>query len=280
VRSRLGINPIAVVPVELFNGVCEKFKLMRLENMDSEGRTHFDSVHLENHSMLLAGTLLAFLVHLIVQLSTHASIAGILASAAFIWSTYIWLHAISGDDFNARPLFYLLAIPLGGLAYGMNPLSLDTLICVGWGVSGVLLWFISFFVFVCLEWAWRRLAQRRLLPSRYVSSVLWPNGCDESRGDQVTIRFRLAPPAKFAMLLKKMHETSMITPSVATVPEALTIRPANLGFRENRRFGRLDPILYHRHQGTVAILDQFGSFPNEQAVLKWARTEGIRLIAN
>ncbi len=58
------------------------------------------------------------------------------------------------------------------------------------------------------------------------------------------------------------------------------IRPKAGSFKQFLADLKADPILYHRHNDTVAILDQFGAIPNEEAILNWARTEGIRLIPN
>lgn len=116
---------------------------------------------------------------------------------------------------------------------------------------------------------------------------LFPNMVDGSDGEKISVRFPRAPHDFIGALLKL--EKSKYKPMIAATPDAITIdRNEAKGAIEahvKEMLSKPEPVLYCAKKyvdGTelVAAISSFGEFPNEQEMLQWAETEGVRLCFN
>lgn len=265
-----GLPPLAVLPAGAWADITRAHGLFRFESMFRGSRTRYDTDSLGALADLLGLGGVIF--------TMCAAVLG------------VWAYAIGATLSQVLPAYAILGVGVtcGGVllsrTYSASLCLFIAMFCapflaqqalIGWQMSWgtVLNLVLTFVEFAACSFSTNWLDQEgwfakipNLFPRRMLMRRMWPQGVDVGAGS-VGISFPEPPPA-FADKLRVAREHGVHL-CVAAVPEAVSIDMEDL---RKSMAERADPIIYTMHHrdghDLVAIIDQFGDFPDEKRLMK------------
>ncbi|MCI0566279.1 hypothetical protein L0Y46_03725 [bacterium] len=298
--AQAGLSPIAVVPEKVWDTLCAKAGLYRFESISKDGTV------LANFGRFFS---------VFVAIIYACCILMFACAAAFIYAPLSWWYAVAGisagmllwqmlkkdeplgffdpigwfiqDQCLSRNLEAFFIFSLLGFITGF-PFAMLALPLTGtsvWGVAGAVAAgaLCSTVLFLSINYVFsdeRRglrivLKLLRILPRSFLARLLWPGGRDTG-SDIVTVRFP-EPPADVVEVLDRARGEGYRI-NVATVPRAIGLDYEGISYGVAQKL--VDPVIYVRECGMVAVLAQFGDFKVEKKVIAeaTARSNCINLL--
>jgi hypothetical protein len=301
-----GIRPIAVVPEKIFDTVCGKLGLYQFEKVYEIGQVAVRGISYRACQALRNILAMSISTMLITSLAAYFLGGNVLTVALGCCLTILFAEVMDGNIFRkpfSRVVSFTLSIPLIlALTYtlakkiGPSPM-IETLenflftsfvmgaaFVIGGLISAIIddsenLTALAEKIILAVYGFYCKHASREKL-----AKFLWPHGSDISitRGAgeaYVNIKFPEAPISFLEKL--KLMKINDVNPMIAAHWSGITIDSSSLIKRwekgieaeKERRKREQDPILYHRQGGNVMIIDHFGHIPEEEQLIKWAKSE-------
>jgi len=229
--AKVGVTPLAMVPLTAWNALCRELGLYRLDPV--KGR-----VYIENPSSDIGK---------------------------------------QGEDWIVKVLHGCWAV--GNLAVAV---ALGTLIAPMFALFAVLTAVLSgIILFVPMENMWMKVGRnhgyKAFLQKPWTEQLkaLMPDGQSLAiRGSGTETMLRLPiPPAEVAAVLLKLQSFQL---QIAAAPGAISFEPSvadmfrqkEIEIAAHEKWIREDPVVFIVNQSAVAIIAQFGDFPDEQAAVQ------------
>ena len=299
------LNPIAIIPGEIWKGITRFLGLFRFEDLTSNNltpaRTPLDlggTFVLSLISLLIAGS-----VYSVLPMLGVSSDLNLVISSIILFSGLFHVGHLSKG--RASSLFLIACFPLCYLgsqvisylpkfaerdSIGFGNVLVSTIGCAAIGLLLTLLAVkflraIYSFVYLCI------------VPRKRLPGILWPNYIDEDpegKYPYIPIMFTPKPTKGFQVTMQNIISHKM-RPHIAVTQEIIQVdrKWVLVGIRRvisNKieemisPFTELvsDPILYTKNNDgdLVAIHAQFGDYPLEKEaidrVLNWLKTQGLK----
>ncbi len=282
--AAVGITPLAIVPLSVWGMLCKQFGLVRFERLSEEGKTGAPGLDDFAGSILFAA--IALLVGLMSGGVTLALVPGmgdaLLAGAiTFIFMVGVYLLGKSLDNleegWKQHVAFVMFVTCIGAALLAPTAVAYSPFILLAGFVPGFLL--LGLLVSRPGESLRESLVSLvgkcvlRILPHQKLVRVLFPDGVDGGT-TAISVQFP-KPPSDVAEVLKKAGDMNLYV-SVAADPAAITLNRDEI-VRRIQDFAA-DPVIYVVSGDMVAILAQFGDFPDEKDVVEAAQRIGIPLV--
>ncbi len=245
-----GIAPIAILPNDVSNKIFMKAGFYTFYRMQPDGRVYGNGKKLLRKNILNGGYGLAIvgicfllgLVGLIFSPISHITWS-IIVGSLFVFSlVYILIRRpfrITGEDEENKNSEAEVSLTIS-IAMALSPV------------------FLLLMVFA---------SEVEKLPIRDPKKALWPqkNDTEEVTEDLFTLKLP-EPPLQTLEILRKCHANG-IEVFLSVHPNAFDVVIGNKTMRDLR--SKYDPVICTRENGMVAILDQFGDFPEEKEVITY-----------
>lgn len=312
-RARLmekGLTPLAIMSGKAWAKICEKHGLYRFERMGEDGKVLAETTGLTAMNAPLAGIVPVALFTFILGLAAILSGVVPFLSVEYVTTSVVVAYAaplavmFTKAKLPAKLWHYRFATLiattlcgafLAGSIESHNPEPINGAIVAASLIYGFLtlvptLFAIAIAAMVKDVKVFRKLVHSAtvlLMPKSILLAVLWPKKVDEeadrySRSSKESVRVRFPePPQSFVDTLVIMQKEKL-TAQVAAAPEAVIVDRHGLmdGAMIDREIARIaairaDPILYCSDGDMVAVLAQFGDFPNEEKLMTTLKEMGI-----
>ncbi len=296
-----GLQPMAVLPASLWDALLEKFGLYRFENIQENGKVEIKTIN-GNWFILICLVLMSAVgVILPATIGIFALKGSILTLFLLIVTGFCFLLGI-GCLFEKKwmgvlPLVISLILFGGAVRTTSLPFDAKSMF------ANFFVFSIVFFVTVTVTFgpkegklyeiptkALLKIFHKlmiRLLSHKFLLKNLWPERTDvigkkdsDDEYSQITVRFPKAPEYFLETLIKLKN--AGFQPMIAAVPEAIVVSRKEISETRLKEIEKmqLEPILYFKENGQVAVFDCFGNFPKEEKVIEWVKKEGLKLCFN
>jgi hypothetical protein len=254
-RSKLldaGIKPLAILPEDIFNKIIDKAKFYTFYRMQSDRKVYANGkglidnniiINLSGDSMVPTHIVFAFLYFL------YWGFGGQLLG---LESTLIFSIIIAG--ITSALLF------VHGFREKKNEKLENTFIC---GLLSFISPLTAILIIIILR------IEQYFKKKKDYKPLLWPNrnDLDENCKDLISISLPEAP-ADVKMVLAKCYYASIET-FLSVHPKAFQVNMDKETYK--KLWIKYDPIICTRKNGMVAVLAQFGDFPEEKEVVDYIK---------
>lgn len=242
-----GIPPVAILPEDIFQKIVDKAGFYTFKRITPEGKVYGDGESL-NKKLHPINSIVGGRAFLLVAISAILSFFGFRAVANLLHLEYQW--AIVG--------LFLIA---GGIWFYHEIIKGEN--------HGVVLYI--FFTFLCLPLNLLFLFINKVTPKTLTEKekkeILWPQRNDTEDVTEDLFEIVLPEPPDFVKKILTKCNTYGLDTFLVVDERAFTVIVDKKKIDE--LYAEWDPIICHTESKMVAVLAQFGDFPEEEAVIKY-----------
>lgn len=262
-RSKLnvaGITPIAILPEDIFNKIIAKAGFYTFYRMNSEKKVYGNGKAANDHINWSHTGVTKKEIAAVFMLSV------VLGGVLFLKA--LQLGHFQDSVYNSLRIWAAVISLVGGLIWSLPGIGFSRLAyTIGGTVASYLAPPAILFAVPLTNYLQKR--HKREDWKKEIRKVLWPkrNDTEEAGGDLFQIILP-EPPAHVKKVLAKCHLGGIQT--FTTVhPNAFSVVIDKKV--TNELWSKYDPVICTRENGMVAVLEQFGDFPEEKEVVAYIK---------
>jgi len=234
-----GIEPVAILPKNVWDKIIEKANFFTFYRLQADG-----TAYANGHNLLRLSFTESYAIHALVN-----------AGLPFVFGLVSLIVALAGWVSGLMPqavicLSYSMPQIVFALIYDNNK--------VGWAKKAFL---ISAPVMMCFY-----LSHQKKMKGK-TKDLLWPKRTDIAEENKDLIPLILPVPPEYTKSILSKCYAANIPSYLSMHPNAFEVKITQQTYDDLRL--KYDPVIFTTQGDLVAVLDQFGDFPEEKEVIRY-----------